>query len=199
MDKLYYTQIEVFGFHGCRKSTKNDLLDGAKFSPSKNKWDWLGDGIYFWENDYSRAREWADNKFGNEGAVIGVRINLSNCFDLTNSFARQFLKIAYADFHAYCQAAKTPLPKNSNPKNFSGNLNDLVLRYLDRAVIHHLFSILTENDSMQYDSIRASFQEGSELFPGSAFRTMDHIQICVRNDDRIIEIFDPEIRNSIQN
>ncbi len=197
MEQLYYTRIEVFGFHGCNQSVKNDLLNGAKFLPSQNKWDWLGDGIYFWENDYTRAKDWADNRFGNEGAVVGARINLGSCFDLTNSFARQFLKLAYEDFNNYCKAANKALPKNGNPESFRGNLNDMVLRYLDRAVIHHLFSIFTESEQVNYDTIRASFQEGFPLFLGSGCRTMDHVQIRVRNDTQIIEIFDPEIHRQI--
>lgn len=59
------------GFHGCKKSVAIALIstpDVVKFS--KNDWDWLGSGFYIWENNYERAKEWADAQYGNEGAKI---------------------------------------------------------------------------------------------------------------------------------
>jgi hypothetical protein len=45
-----------------------------------NEYDWLGNGIYFWEHSPERARRWA----GADGIVIGAVIQLGNCLDLTD-------------------------------------------------------------------------------------------------------------------
>lgn len=50
----------ILGFHGCDESVKDLLLLGkAKLKPSNNEYDWLGSGIYFWENDPDRALSYA--------------------------------------------------------------------------------------------------------------------------------------------
>ena len=50
----------ILGFHGCDKSTVDKVIQGVvDLEDSDNKYDWLGHGIYFWENDYDRALEYA--------------------------------------------------------------------------------------------------------------------------------------------
>ena len=46
----------ILGFHGCDKSLVNDVLTGEKtLQDSDNEYDWLGHGVYFWENSVARA------------------------------------------------------------------------------------------------------------------------------------------------
>jgi hypothetical protein len=46
----------VYGFHGIDKGTAFKILNqDIDFKLSKNDYDWLGKGIYFWENNYERA------------------------------------------------------------------------------------------------------------------------------------------------
>lgn len=43
----------IIGFHGCEKAIAIKVINGQldlKFST--NSYDWLGNGAYFWENDY---------------------------------------------------------------------------------------------------------------------------------------------------
>ena len=51
----------VFGFHGCDKSVCESIIKGEIdcLSQSRNDFNWLGNGIYFWENDSLRALEYA--------------------------------------------------------------------------------------------------------------------------------------------
>lgn len=189
------TDIQVYGYHGCSREVKELLLaDKTQFKGSGNQWDWLGDGVYFWENDYVRAERWASEHHQHLGSVLGARISLSSCFDLANSVAREFLPQAYEDMAILYQASARRLPKNVNPQDYTGEENDLVLRYLDRAVMHHLFNTLLPQaqPEVKYGTVRAPFQEGGELYPGSRFFERDHIQICVRDLDCIVELFDPE-------
>ena len=51
----------VLAFHGCDKSIVDEILLSKKsLSQSNNDYDWLGNGIYFWENSPSRALEFAE-------------------------------------------------------------------------------------------------------------------------------------------
>ena len=51
----------ILGFHGCDKSVRDKVVAkrDANLKPSKNDYDWLGNGIYFWENNYKRAMDFA--------------------------------------------------------------------------------------------------------------------------------------------
>jgi hypothetical protein len=50
----------VLGFHGCDQEVGEKILFGeTNLEFSSNDYDWLGSGIYFWENDPNRAIEWA--------------------------------------------------------------------------------------------------------------------------------------------
>ena len=46
----------TIGFHGCDLSVKNDLVSNPdKVKKSQEIFDWLGNGFYVWENNYTRA------------------------------------------------------------------------------------------------------------------------------------------------
>jgi hypothetical protein len=67
----------VIGFHGCDASVRDLLLkDPNTIMISKAPYDWLGHGLYFWENNFERALQWAEDKKRrgkiNNPAVIGA-------------------------------------------------------------------------------------------------------------------------------
>ncbi len=46
----YHQPYQITGFHGCDKSIGIKVLNGEDdLTLSSNAWDWLADGIYFWE------------------------------------------------------------------------------------------------------------------------------------------------------
>ena len=50
----------VLGYHGCDSEVGERVLAGEmELKPSTNPYDWLGTGIYFWENNPGRALAWA--------------------------------------------------------------------------------------------------------------------------------------------
>jgi len=54
--RLDYSRF-VVGYHGCDASlTRKVILGDEVLSPSKNPYDWLGRGSYFWEHGPARAR-----------------------------------------------------------------------------------------------------------------------------------------------
>lgn len=194
MHPFHYCDVTVYGFHGCNAHVKNRILSGSvKFEKSANRYDWLGSGVYFWENDFLRARAWAKNMHGKSAAVIGAKIKLGHCFDLSNSFAKNLLRFSYEDMLIEWQkASKPPLRNEPHPKG-KGNHEDLILRYLDKVVIENALVLADmQEPNVQYDTVRAPFQEGFPVYPGSSFREHDHIHLCVRNPDLLIDLFDPD-------
>lgn len=196
MHPFSYCDITVYGFHGCNREIKQKLLTkDIRFESSANKYDWLGSGVYFWENDFLRARNWAIQSHGDDAAVIGAKIRLGKCFDLSNSFAKELLVLSYKDLCIEWKKANAiPMENQPHPRGL-GNPVDLVLRYLDKVVIENAISLagLQEPDII-YDAVRAPFQEGFPVYPGSGFREHNHIHLCVRNPDLLTELFDPGTR-----
>ncbi|WP_439580872.1 hypothetical protein [Dyadobacter bucti] len=194
MNPFFYSDITVYGFHGCKISTKNKILSGTTtFNASTNAYDWLGFGVYFWENDLQRAFDWAAELHGREAAVIGAKINLGNCFDISNSYAKDILRLSFNELLQEWRTMYLPIPTNKTHPRGKGNPEDLILRYLDKIVIENAMELLSKQQpDIIYDSVRAPFQEGFPVYPGSAFREHDHIHLCVRNPDLLTELFDPD-------
>lgn len=52
----------VVGFHGCDKSVVDAVIAGkTELLASANDYDWLGSGIYFWENNEERPGNGLNN------------------------------------------------------------------------------------------------------------------------------------------
>lgn len=178
----------VLGFHGCDREIGEAILAGQK-SPktSKNDYDWLGDGVYFWENSPERALSYAQmlqrKKNQTQGNiknpfVIGAVINLGTCLNLTDENALLEVKAAYTSLSNLSKLGETPMPEN-NP-GFAGD-EDKIKRHLDCAVIMLLHRLREQEKFTGFDSVRSPFFEGGALYEGTAFTQKAHIQIAVRN------------------
>lgn len=178
----------VLGFHGCDESIVEDILLGKRqLKESKNDYDWLGHGIYFWENSLSRAWEYA-KKNKKKPAVIGCALDLGHCLDLVDYQNLTYVKEAYEILVETIRLSGFELPQNRTGKN-SGT--DLVVRRLDCAVIQTLHQARETNGQKEFDSVRGVFWEGEDLYPGAGFKEKNHIQICVRNPNCIKGLFLP--------
>lgn len=189
----------ILAFHGCDASVVNDVLTGGTdLQKSKNKYDWLGHGIYFWDNSPSRALEYANFLSKNplrskkpitKPAVIGAVVNLGLCLDLLDFDNLKLLKLGYEVLTTSYTSSGFDLPKNKNAK---GN-QDLLLRELDCAVIETLHNVREQEGLRPFDSVRGVFWEGEPLYEGAGFREKDHIQICIRNPNCIKGYFLPRM------
>lgn len=187
----------VLGFHGCDRSVAASVIAGKKkLTPSRNRYDWLGEGTYFWENNPQRALEFAREFEGKRRkgkpvlerpAVIGAVIDLGFCLNLLDS---KFLQVLREGFQVLKQALEEggqPLPVNRPLREGK----ELLLRDLDCAVINAVHTFRSEQGLPAFDTVRSAFIEGAELYPGSTFREKNHIQICVRNPTCIKGYFWP--------
>lgn len=193
---MYSRKTElVFGFHGCDESVVHSVVYGeTTLKHSNNTYDWLGHGMYFWENSESRAIEWAQYlqihpqraKHPIEiPSVLGAVINPGYCLDLTDYENLGLLKDAYDMLIKSTNKAGFPTNK------IVGENEDLLLRDLDCATIETLHTFMEDTKKLPYDSVRGVFWEGNELYPGAGFREKDHIQLCVRNPNCIKGFFIP--------
>lgn len=186
----YHQPFTVDGFHSCDKEVALAVLNGQdELKPSNNRWDWLGEGIYFWEQNPFRALEYAEesaqrkqfNKIPiNLPFVLGAKIDLGNCLNLVEASSIEILQESYNSLKKLTIAAGKEMPENR------GNN-----RALDCAVIQYIHQSNKEKGILPFDTIRCAFPEGDEVYPGSAITARLHIQICVLNPDNIKGYFLP--------
>lgn len=177
----------VLGFHGCDATVARRVIAGhLALKPSENDYDWLGHGIYFWENNPQRAQDYArevlkrsrQSKGGvRSPAVVGAVIDLGRCLNLLDAAALQIVKDGYESLAAAARQAGEVLPENRRGAGSS----DLLFRHLDCAVIETVHRSRQENERPAFDSVRGVFVEGKPLYPNAGFHDRNPIQICVRN------------------
>jgi len=187
----------IIGFHGCDKSVRDSLLKNPnQIKKSENSYDWLGHGMYFWENNHKRALKFAkDKKIRGKiqkPTVIGAVISLGNCLDLTDSESIETIKTYYDLMVSDYKATEQELPQNKNV----GTNTDLLIRELDCVTIEYMHQKIKEeklenNHLKHFDSVKGVFIEGKPIFDGSGIYAKTHIQICIRNSNCIKGFFLP--------
>ncbi|RFS24989.1 hypothetical protein DVR12_07330 [Chitinophaga silvatica] len=191
----------LLGFHGCDKAVRDAVLLGeTELRGSNNNFDWLGDGIYFWQNNYSRALDYATNPPPNiiikHPAVLGAVFSLGNCLDLTDRECLRHINSSYRNLIKISEDLGAKVPKNIGAS--SSKDIDRLLRYLDCSVIKNLHRIVREGIVVDellvtepFESVRAAFIEGEPIYEGAGFYNKTHIQICIRNPNLIKGYFMP--------
>lgn len=169
----------VLGYHGCEPEFAAALIAGEvgidRWEPSRNVYDWLGEGIYFWEHAPTRAKQWG------KGGVVGAVLVLGNCLDLTDTTYMPALRTTFDNLRQTYLGEGRVLPQNKGKR-----------RSLDCLVINALVErAKTIEGSIPLQSVRCPFMEGDPAFPGSAILQESHIQIAVRDRACIAGVFRP--------
>jgi len=177
----------VLGFHGCDSAVAEEIFAGRqKLRVSENKYDWLGTGVYFWEQNPRRAFEWAKEQQARSRikipAVVGAIIEPGYCMNLLDASFIEIVKNAYETLQLVENERGRPLPQN---KPISGG-SDLLLRELDCEVINTVHEHRKLQGLRPFESVRGVFVEGAPLYENAGFFAKSHIQICVR-DPRCIK------------
>ena len=127
----------TIGFHGCDQSLVDKVIAGKEnLLASTNDYDWLGSGIYFWENNEERAMEWAVELSKRPGssvkqpAVIGAIIDLGYCFDLTDTAYLKELKKSYDFALEFSRISGIPLPVNKNIVSIVRQISEPMILYV---------------------------------------------------------------------
>lgn len=169
----------VIGYHGtCREYSRKILSDG--FELSRNEYDWLGDGIYFFQDAPNHAMEWAKKVHGKKSVVLATEINLAECMDLIDLPWANFLADIHDNFLYTLKENSIQIPRQTNGAH-----------RLDRSVINFAIKTLEES-SIKISSVRAAFLEGNPVYPNSALFEKSHIQIAVREQSIIQKVWEYE-------
>jgi hypothetical protein len=186
----------VVGYHGCDAAVVKRVLAGkVRLSLSANAYDWLGEGIYFWEHGPQRAYEWAIEQARLGGAkvrnpsVLAARIDLGVCLDLLDTANTRLLGKWFAKFRRFVRQKGVQLPQNRDAAG--SRRGNKVLRYRDCAVIDYTLRSLAQAEGITYQTVRGVFLEGKPAFPGSKIALKSHIQIAVKDPACIVGIFGP--------
>lgn len=196
----------IIGFHGCEAEIRDMLLQQPNYYKiSQKPFDWLGHGLYFWENNYDRALQWANEKklrgSINHPAVVGAVLHLGYCCDLLDQRYIKLLANYFAMMKGRYDVLGKVLPENKNlPQDHH---KDKVLRHRDCSAIEfmhsQIFNKVKEDlkikgftDYKIFDSTRSVFTEGGPAFEGAGLFEKSHIQICIRNPNCIQGFFMPK-------
>ena len=168
----------VIGYHGCDRRFAQELLAGrvdvGDWLASEKDFDWLGQGVYFWEHAPGRAWQWAEEHHPGAEAVVAVEIRLGRCLDLGDTTAAPLLRRAYDEAKESME-----LEGNELPRNVGGQ--DKKARKLDCLVLNRLMKLLDRGEVKTFQTIRSPFEEGEPAYPGSNIRIQSHVQIAVRD------------------
>lgn len=178
----------IVGYHGCDAANCDDILRGktAHLSFSENPYDWLGSGIYCWENSYSRAWEWAERRIaqlkkpGLRPAVLGILFRPGTCLDLTDSRDLDEVDAFAHSLNVAFRKAGVPLPENSGGQH---NYDCFLINSWGEE---------QARKGKVIDTVRGAFPEGVLIGEGkSAISRRTHIQWAIRNTECIVGYFRP--------
>ena len=163
----------VVGYHGTSDQAAQAVVrDG--FRLSQNSYDWLGDGVYFFQDALIRAWEWADAHHPDEPAVIGAELDLIGCMDLLDAAWNPLLSDAH---DAYIRLLKE---SGRTPPAQTGGAHPL-----DREVINYAIEVISRH-GIEITCVRGAFVEGRPVYPDSALYDRTHVQISVRDVSKCI-------------
>lgn len=190
---INHKPLPVIGFHGTTlENAENITLEN--FTPSESPIEWLGHGIYFWQDNPLRAFYWAarnsDKSSYEELAIVQVRLNLANCLDLLDQYWQRYLRIAFDEYINSTDEAKSqhpyvPLRKADDKTLFSVDENwkptwlGHGFNSLDCEVVNTAY-LLSQTWGTEFNSVRGVFFEGQPIYPASHFFNRSHAQICVK-------------------
>ncbi len=158
--------------HGTSRENSQQILKCNYFRLSDHEDDWLGKGIYFFENSIWYAAWWArEIKKYHKFDVLEVELNIDNekIFDLTNPDIVEIL-------HRY---GKYLLNRKKSSKSYAKNkpINDCM-------VIDYIY-----NHVKKFDMVKAIYDDLNSYKTYYKTRVRPHqIQLCLRNRDCVKKI-----------
>lgn len=166
--------LTVFGFHGTTREAADEITAHG-FQVSKNEYDWLGDGIYFFQDAPVRAWQWAIDQHGaDSAAVVGTELRLTDCLDLLDIKWTQVVSGVYSHYITNLKQAGLALPRQTPGAH-----------RLDREVRNYAVGVLGEH-GVAIACVRAAFVEGRPVYPDSALYDRAHVQIAVRTPEQCV-------------
>jgi hypothetical protein len=184
----------IIGYHGTTLSTALKIINRVEtFKPSTRDYDWLGNGIYFWEYSPQQAVKFAEQRRAKRSkddriAVIASMIRLGYCLDLTEPANVDLVKELHDDYQNFMAEEGVLAPTN-----------DHQYKRLDRAVFEYACKVIADLPPKQIiDTARGIYVPtgtAKRAWAKSWISSETHIQICVRNSSSILGswLYNPDI------
>lgn len=174
----------IVGYHGTRLSVALEIVSRRRgFKYSRNRDDWLGHGVYFWEYAPQQALWWAERRKKRQGwqepiAILGSMIRLGFCFDLLDPYNVRYLEEIHSQYIKRQSEAGLPIPQNANHH-----------KPLDCEIFQYAYAAIQFDRGQPPDSSRAVYVptgKGKRIWNRSWISRSAHIQVCVRNPTCIL-------------
>jgi hypothetical protein len=179
----------VYAHHGTTKELAKEIL-ASGFRPSEQESDWLGFGVYFWEDSPARALMWAEENFPSQSVcVVDAEISLENCLNLADPEGIKKLKPFYGSYIASLGLEVAATLKSTAAGNHQ----------LDCRVINYACERLRENGDPIH-VVRNAYEEGEPIFQGgdgvaaSQIHDLTHVQLAVRENCAILDLEVEELK-----
>ena len=182
----------VTGYHGTLLSSA-EALARREFDPSKESTRprWLGEGLYFFEDNYSLAAFYAQKrqiKHQKPGAVLKATIHLSACLDLSQEFGQRLARQAHTLMRQEGKVGTEAGPKQKPLEVYKGQIRagyggewkDYGVNALDHAVIERAVEVARDLHGLNFDTVRGLFLDGGELYDTSWLYDLAHVSVVVR-------------------
>ena len=191
----------LVAYHGCDAVTRDDLVSGRLKSlhASENKYDWLGSGAYFFENDAARAFMFAlassqhpEKMYTKQAiatpAMVGAVLCVSRWLDMTTQEGIRHFAWGFQSLSSASHAGGVELPRNeaASPED-----QDVLLRALDSAVFNFIHKARELDNAPAFQAVRGAFLQGEEVAPSSGFYARTHVQIALRDNSCVLGWFLP--------
>jgi hypothetical protein len=155
------------GYHGTTKEKAKYIITSKRFPYSCDDEEWLGTGIYFFENDYLQAEDWCTKARGYcEWSVIKSRLEAETVIDLIDK----------ETLNRFNESANKIKNKYKNRRD--GKPRKLI----NAVIIDAMFKV------KPYDIIRAAFHISNYRMADRINILPVQIQLCVKNRNCIKSI-----------
>lgn len=180
-----FVNYSVIGFHATTQERGLSILREG-FKRSHNRYDWLGNGAYFYQDAPGYALEWARRE-RRDGAIenpfiIVVKISCDGFLDLLDAGWADALRTIYDRLNDKAKREFTiaqQKQKAHEPKKRA------MAHPLDRYVIEATVGVLRRK-GVYIRAVRAVFLEGVPIFEKSHLLDRAHIQIAVRDTSLVM-------------
>jgi hypothetical protein len=189
--------------HGCDVTVRDSLVTGrATIRDSRNDYDWLGPGSYFYEGDAARARTFAEIVSSSPErrltavpiatpSVVGALLCVQRTLDMTTRQGlAEFEDAALLLERAWIEEGTPERKRAINIPPIAAD-GDVLNRKLDNAVIQSIHARREQRSRLPYQMVRGAFRQGVELVPHSGFHKGSHIQLALRDRSCIVGWFLP--------
>ena len=172
------TRISIYHV-GARKDVLDTVATGSGIKWSTEMHDWLGHGIYFWEDigwaEWWQAERWHASKGVGPGAILAASIDADLLLDLSRR----------SDADYFREEASIALEGIQRRRNQPVNDNKNQLFCLDCAVVNSIQRSLVDSGK---HGLRMPFYLGPSFTEDGNFFVGQHLQVCLWNIEELQDV-----------